>query len=123
MIRKVPLLAWAPAASMLLMIVAVYSSWAVAYGQLGRHPRPSIDDPKFIGGFSTDVYTICVWLILVLAAIWALTSLIALVMGVLPKTKHRSGWWLGFAAGLIAFGVQVPLLRNSPGDAIEWFAD
>jgi hypothetical protein len=84
-----------------------------------------MDDPKFIGGFSTDVYVFCSWVIGILAAVWAITSLLTLVKGFLSKTE-QGGWWrLGFVAGLVAFGLLFSLLVSgkSPGNAIMWFID
>jgi hypothetical protein len=123
MTRMLPLLRWVPVASVALMIVAVYFSWVVAYWQLGRRPQPSWDDPKYIGGFSSDVHYYCWKFILVMLAIGAISSLLVMVMGSLPKTKQRGRWWLGLAAGLIAFGLLIPLARWSPASAIEWFLD
>lgn len=123
MTRLLPLLRWTPVASVALMLVAVYFSWVVAFWRLGRRPQPSWDDPKYIGGFSSDLHYACWKVILVLAATWAVSSLVVMLVGSLPKTKQRGGWWLGFAAGLVAFGLLIPLARFSPGSAVEWFLD
>lgn len=104
MIRKVRLLAWAPVVSVALMIVAMYSSWVVAYAQLGRRPRPSVDDPNMIGGFSTDLYDFSLPFVFVLFVIWAVTSAFTILMAGLLKTEHWRGWALGFVAGLVTFG-------------------
>src|SRR5688572_23106722 len=77
MMRNVRLLAWAPVVSMTLMILAMYGSWAVAYAQLGRPPRPMIDDPNSIGGFSSGLYAFLSPLVFVLFFIWAVTSFLA----------------------------------------------
>src|SRR6185369_3979595 len=105
MIRRVSPLAWAPAVSAVLMIVAVYCSWAVAYVQLGRRPRPSMDDPKSIGGFATDVYSFSVWVIGILAVIWAVSLLLKLGRTASPEAKGRNGRFLDFANGFIAVGL------------------
>jgi hypothetical protein len=122
MIRKVALLGWVPVASVMLMIATMYCAWAAAYAQLGRRPRPSIDDPNAIGGFSTDVYVFCEWVVMILFAIWALSSIFAVVMDVRSRGQSRS-WGLGVGASLIALGLLVPLWFSSPGDAVQWFAD
>ena len=123
--HHVRLLAWAPATSAALMILAIYCSWATAYVQLGRRPRPNIDDPDMIGGFFTELYDLCLPLVFVLFVIWTITSAFTLLMADSRKVEHWRGWGLGFVVGLIAFGLLCLLfvLRSSPGDAIEWFFD
>lgn len=122
MIRKALLLAWVPGiASVVLSFVAVYCSWAVAYAQLGRHPQPLVDDPKFIGGLSTVVYSFCMWAIAALAAVWTVSALLTIVTGVLSKAEQRGAGWLGFASvfgfSLLFFGLYLP------NNAISWFFD
>jgi uncharacterized membrane protein len=123
--HRVRLLAWVPATSVAMMIFAMYSSWAAAYAQLGRRPRPNIDDPNMIGGFSTDLYDLCLSLVFVLFIIWAGTSAFTLLMADSRKTERWRGWGIGFVMGLVAFGSMFLLfvLQSSPGDAIEWFFD
>lgn len=128
MIRKIRLLAWVPLASVVLMFAAVYASWAVAYGQLERRPRPSADDPKAIGGFSTDLYDFSAPLVSVLLITWAVTSLFAFAMGIREmgmrsKTMQPGRWWFGFAAGVIPIFLLIVVVRHSPGEAMEWFFD
>ncbi len=103
------------------MVVAVYCSWAVAYAQLGRRPRPSMDDPTDIGGFATDVHTFCVWVIGILAAIFTVAFLLRLVMAESPESERRSGRLLDFSIGVIAIGLPFSLLFLH--DAIVWFID
>lgn len=117
MIRKVPLLAWMPT----LMVAVVYCSWAVAYAQLGRRPRPSMDDPLQIGGVATDVHAFCAWTIRILVAIWGATFLLRLVRADSPGVERRNGRLQDFINGLIAIGLPFSLLVLH--DAIVWFID
>lgn len=103
------------------MVVAVYCSWAVAYLQLGRRPQPSRDDPKGIGGLATDVYTLCVWVIGILAAIWAITLLLRLARAGSPEAERRRGRVPDFILGFTAIGLPFCLLFLH--DAIAWFID
>ncbi len=42
----------------LLLVASFYGCWLVAYMTLGHPPRPSLDDPKSIGGVMNLVYII-----------------------------------------------------------------
>lgn len=117
MLRKMSLFALTPT----LMVIAIYCSWAVAYTQLGRRPRPSMDDPKYIGGFATDFSTFCVWLIYILAAIWVVAVILRLRSVASPEQEQRSGRFLDFILGAIAVGLPFSLLFLH--DAIAWFID
>jgi hypothetical protein len=116
MIRKVPLFTWPT-----LMVVAVYCSWVAAYAQLGRRPKPSMDDPKGIGGTATDVYTFCVWVIGILFAIWTVAVILRLMKAAPPEEARRNGRLLEFCIGATAIGVPFSLLVLH--DAILWFID
>jgi hypothetical protein len=125
MTRNIRLLAWMPVTSMALVIIAMYSSWAVAYTQLGRRPQPNVDDPKLIGGLSTDLYEFCFPLVFVLLVIWFVTSILTCLIADSPKAERRDGWLVRLTAVLIAFGpfAFLFLLYASPGGAIGWFFD
>jgi hypothetical protein len=92
------LLGWMPVVAPAAVAVLVYFSWAVAFWQLGRRPAPSMDDPKYIGGLSTQVSS------------W-------------PKITHRGWWWRQFALGFAAIVLLVFSARYSPGNAVSWFLD
>jgi hypothetical protein len=123
--RRDVLVAWAPMTSVVLMILAVYSSWAVAYAQLGRKPRPNADDPASIGGFSSAWYDFCLPFVFVLLVVWCVTSVLACVMADSPKSEPGNRWLVGVTACLMALGpfVLLFLMLSSPGDAIGWFFD
>src|SRR5690606_30352962 len=87
---KVRSFTWVPAASAALMLVAVYGSWAVAWAQLGRRPRPSMDDPRHIGGLATDVHTFSVWMIGFLAVVLVVAFLVRL-RSAAPEATRRDG--------------------------------
>jgi hypothetical protein len=119
------LIAWAPMTSVALMLVAIYSSWAVAYAQLGRKPLPSSDDPRSIGGLSTDWYNFCLAFVFALLAVWFVTSILACVAADSPKSEQRSRWLVGITASLMVVGpfLLLFLMFTSPGNAIGWFVD
>jgi hypothetical protein len=121
----VRLLPWLPVTSVVLMILAMYSSWSAAYAQLGWRPRPNIDDPESIGGFSTDLYEFCLPLVFGLSGIWIVTSVLTCLIADSPRTERPSGWLVNLTAGLIAFGpfVFLILLYASPGGVVGWFFD
>jgi hypothetical protein len=123
MIRKDRVLALTPPVAQLLALLAIYGCWAAAGAQLGRSPRPMADDPASIGGFSSDLYSLCLPLVFVLFLVWLVTWLLACVMADSPKARPDGKWGLGAAAGIVAFGLHAVLFVVSPGDAVAWFYD
>jgi hypothetical protein len=117
------LLGWMPVVAPAAVAVLVYFSWAVAFWQLGRRPAPSMDDPKYIGGLSTQVSSWAWQGILVLLVLWALGMISVAVAGSLPKITHRGWWWRQFALGFAAIVLLVFSARYSPGNAVSWFLD
>lgn len=82
-----------------------------------------MDDPKFIGGVSTMVSSSASALIAALFLTWAASSLLTLVVCVLPQTERRAWWWRNLARGVIAMAVLLCATRYSPGGAVMWFLD
>lgn len=104
----------------MLMVLAVYCDWAVAYAQLGHRPRPSIDDPGQIGGIATGVHTACMWVMWILAAVLVIAFFLRLKAAA-PQVERRRGRVLEFCAGVVVVGLPLSLLGLH--DAIIWFID
>lgn len=84
---------------------------------------PSMDDPKDIGGISSDVSDFVSLLILPLLVLWAVSILTVAGVGLLPKTTERKWWCWRLATGLAAMMVLLLSIRLSPGDALSWILD
>ncbi len=114
---------WLPLGSILLIVIAIYSSWFIAYGQLDRPPQPMMDDPKYIGGFASSFYHVASWCSVCFFGLWILGMVTVLVISILPRTKGRLGWGTKGVVGLAAMVLFLGLFEYAPGGACEWFLD
>ena len=114
---------WVPVTSVISALLLVYVSWLTAFLQLGRRPIPSMDDPKFLGGYSSVISSVCSKVILALLLCWAASLLGMIVFSLLPKTEDRAYWWKHVALGLAAMFLLFGSAHYSPGDAVTWFLD
>src|SRR5687768_16767030 len=70
------------------MVVSLYVTWLTAWAVLGREPRPSLDDPKFISAWVDVPYCATVFMLVGFP--------IAAVVGILYSA------WFGWKQGRIA---------------------
>ena len=106
------------------LLAAFYVTWLVAWVQLGHQPRPMLDDPKSIGGFSGDVYMIS-GVFLILMPVLAPLGLVASFLCPIPMRRNVRG---GLSAGLMVLYVllavsAILMLRADPGRVAEWWFD
>jgi hypothetical protein len=120
---KLSWIGWMPIGSLGAAVTAVYVAWFAAMSQLGRSPVPSMDDPKFIGGFATAVYHVMSWIVLLAVATWIVGMLATSIVSLLPRTEGRRGWIVKCAFGAMAIPLLFLIVRYSPGDACNWFLD
>lgn len=122
-IKKISMLRWMPPVLPVLILAVVYGAWGVAFLQLGRRPIPSMDDPKYIGGLSTQFTDATSILILVLLVAWGFSLLASAIIGVLPRTTERGRRGMQFVLGVVSMALLLALIRFSPGGALAWFMD
>ena len=123
MSTRISWIGWMPIGSLGAAVAAVYVAWFAAMTHLGRRPVPSIDDPKFIGGFSTSVYHVAAWVVLLAVAAWIIGMIATSIASLLPRTEKRGRWIVQFVCGALAIPLLFWIVRYSPGDACNWFLD
>ena len=105
-----------------LLAASFYVTWLVACAALGHQPRPSIDDPKYIGNWVDLPYSLTGFLVIGFPA--------AVIGGIVA-----TGWFavtrrfsrivmLSLILSLMAVWVStVAFLRWDPLRVIAWYAD
>ena len=117
------ILGWTPPLAAVATLALVYTSWAVAYWQLGRRPRPSMDDPSDIGGLSTQVTNYVSSAVYVTLLLWAISMIAVLCVVLWPKSSERNWWLKRFGVGLVSMALLFLSMHHSPGNAVMWFLD
>jgi hypothetical protein len=107
-------------------LVAFYSTWLAAWFALGHPPRPSLDDPKFIG-LPVDVFYAATILHMIgapailgahaiLLMIWSYVELVDN-----PRRIVRMGPFL--VLPFLLWGLTYATFRWDPGRVLYWFMD
>ncbi len=104
-----------------IVMVALYATWLVAAGELGRFPRPNRDDPESIGPV-TDVARSAT-IVLIMASPLSLGMLTVGLIGVVTRSGRTRGGLLGIASicFLASWAASCGLLRHS--SVANWFMD
>jgi len=114
---------WLPVGSIAAVVAAVYSAWFIAYVQLGRAPIPSMDDPKYIGGYSTTASSIAGLVVMVSLAVGIVGMTGSFVFLLHARGQERRRWATKVGMGVAAMSLLLLLVRFSPGDACRWMLD
>jgi hypothetical protein len=110
----------------LLPVGALYLTWAVAWAALGHTPRPSLDDPKFIGR-AVDVPYAAAGLLIGTFPFGAVVGVIggslltATWIDFRGAGRSRCIWLILALVGIYA--VPWVLLNWDPLHALEWYLD
>lgn len=103
----------------LALIVSLLAAWLTAWAMLGHLPRPSLDDPKYIGWQVDISYTI--------AGILLIGCPAAALVGLMIECIAEHGsWFVRVASCLMFVGLwtaTIYLLRWDPFRIVEWFFD
>lgn len=108
----------------LWLVGSFYVTWVVAWVSLGRIPRPSLDDPKSIGGFVDVAYVITGLLAIGLPGLVPLGLAASFYC---PVRKHDDRRLTQAAALAIIYiilcAVALVILRADPLRVVYWWID
>lgn len=106
------------------LLAAFYVAWLVAWVQLGHQPRPMLDDPKSIGGFSDDVYMISGMFVILMPVLAPLGLVASFLCPILVRRDVRGGLSTGLMVLYVLLAASaIWILRADPGRVVEWWFD
>ncbi len=109
-----------------LLPVALYGTWVIARLSLGRWPRPSIDDPKYINMVVSCAHSFVAYLLFFGLPIFVVLAVFALVWGLLRSIrKQPHGMRLAGCAclSMVLMVLTICLLYWDPLSVCNWFGD
>jgi hypothetical protein len=118
-------LAWLVRAGVIspwIWLSTVYTVWLIAWVQLGRRPRPLLDDPKNLGGWVDIPHTASVLLFMIAFPLLGAAVGAALSLGVFGKGKWNVAL-LSFGALLLSWTAAFAVARLDPGRVVAWYLD
>ncbi len=107
----------------LIAVVLVYFCWLLGWILLGHRPRPSIDDPKYIGGAMDFVYNIGLLLVVLLPPMSVGGLALAILCPIRSLRERRFGKLVITLANAFMFYCVWELVKLDPGRVFEWFFD
>ncbi|MCP4891050.1 MAG: DUF4158 domain-containing protein [Planctomycetaceae bacterium] len=106
------------------VLAAFCVTWLIAWVQLGHQPRPMLDDPKSIGGFSDDVYMISGMFVILMPALAPLGLVAAFLCPVFMRRGVRGGLNAGLMMLYVLLAASAILMLGAdPGHVVEWWFD
>jgi hypothetical protein len=101
----------------------IYANWIVACLDLGRFPRPMLDDPKHVGMLTPVFHWFSVWSIFGgFYVFWAAVAFLLIAL-VLPKQPERKRLGLRVALSLLSVAALYGWAQLDPGSVVEWYLD
>ncbi|WP_435008639.1 hypothetical protein P12x_005849 [Tundrisphaera lichenicola] len=117
---------WIFACYPLLPIIALYTTWAAAWYSLGHLPRPSLDDPKYIGPLVNAPYMATGFLLFgFLPALAVSASLVAVeFFRVLHDDRDDlKRFTARVLLPMLSWPFAYAWLMADPGGVVNWFMD
>jgi hypothetical protein len=121
----VRVLAWLVRAGVMapwVWLTSVYAVWLIACVQLGRRPRPLLDDPKHLGGWVDIPHTLSILLFMLAFPLLGAGLGAALWIGIFGRAKWKVAL-LSFGALLLSWTMAFAVGRLNPGRVIAWYLD
>jgi hypothetical protein len=109
-----------------LLPAALYATWVIARLSLGRWPRPSIDDPKYINMVVSCAHSFVSYLVLFGLPIFVVLAVFALGWGLLRCIlKRPHGMRLAVCAflSMVLLVVAIRFIYWDPLSVFNWFLD
>ncbi|TWU63158.1 MULTISPECIES: hypothetical protein [Crateriforma] len=108
----------------LWLIGSFYMTWWIAWRLLGHRPRPSLDDPKSIGGVLDFLYYVPGILLVLMPILAPIGLASSFLFPFNVKRKTRCIWGTLLLALYISIGTTViHTLRSDPDQVIQWWFD
>ena len=104
------------------LLLAFLATWLAGRISLGHWPRPSLDDPKFIGPLVDVPYTITMLLLLVGLPVFTVAVLVLLHRAYCDETWRKS-FLLSSILSIVCMVATVCILRWDPLGVVEWYMD
>jgi len=116
-------IAWAFSAYPVLLLLSLYTTWALAWLSLGHLPRPTLDDPKYINRLVT-CFNLATWLLLMGIYIALPLNAFFVLVSVTQRVLYRQ-WNVVLIVGTptLLWLCLFFLLVNDPGKIVFWFFD
>jgi hypothetical protein len=105
-----------------ILPLALYLTWLAGRFTLGYWPRPSLDDPKFIGSWVSILHTLTTLLLMGGFPVFAVI-IPALLCRALLDQPHRNRLLLVSGCSSVCMMGAIMFLRWDPLGVAEWFMD
>ena len=106
------------------LLGSFYSTWLIAWIQLGHLPRPMLDDPKSIGGVMEIAYFVSGILVMTMPVLTPIGLIASFFCPISTRRTARYALKAALAVLYVALCALVLLtLRTDPGRVVEWWFD
>jgi hypothetical protein len=105
-----------------MLLLAFYATWLAGRVSLGHWPRPSLDDPKFIGAWVDVPYTITGLLLVVGLPAFAIAFLALLYVAYCDEAR-RKRLLLVSAISIVCMVATILVLRWDALGVVAWYMD
>jgi hypothetical protein len=104
------------------LLLALFGTWLAGRVSLGHWPRPSLDDPKFIGVWVDIPYTIT-WVLLLVGLPAFVIAVSALLYRAYCDKARRKKLLLVSALSIVCMVATILVLRWDPLGVAAWYMD
>jgi hypothetical protein len=105
-----------------VLLLAFFATWLAGRVSLGHWPRPSLDDPKFIGAWVDVPYTITGLLLVVGLPAFAIAVLGLLYRAYCDETRRKSLLFVSVLS-TVCMVATILVLRWDPLGVVAWYMD
>ena len=106
------------------LVSSFYSTWLMAWIQLGHRPRPMLDDPKSIGGLMDIAYIVPGFLVMAMPVLTPIGLAASFFCPVQVRRVSRYAQNCVLAVLYVALcALALLMLRADPGRVVEWWFD
>lgn len=103
----------------LVMLMAFYGTWIIAWVSLGHRPRPMLDDPKSIGAAVNVACLVTYGVLMLLPGV----AVGGFLLQFLVPARHRNERIRCAMLLVVIYFALVAFLRLDPLSVVEWFMD
>lgn len=102
---------------------SIYLCWLAAWWTLGHRPRPSVDDPKLIGGLVDVIYPISFLMFFTFPLVGISVFFFAMLCPIRSIRRSRIASGVIVLASFVLYFGSIMLMRRDPGDVLFWWFD